>query len=219
MKHIILACCLVSVVVVNKVLAQSMRPVSGPQVAFMVSPLAFIDPYSGASVRLGTEARIAGKWSGYGEGGWYFPRFSVYEQTKGGSLRLEAKRYFTWEERGNRGQRRMNAYLALGYFFKTQDFYTQDTIASGPILYPISKKAHALTFKIGALHETRRLVLDSYIGLGVRYKHTDVGLSPAEQEERQLFNEVQALFFTFAETQSYWPNLEAGVRLGIRLGD
>jgi hypothetical protein len=198
---------------------QSMRPVSGPKVAFMVAPLALFDPYSGASVRLGSEARISGRWSAYGEAGWFLPRFSVYEDSKGGSVRAEAKRYFSWEERGKRGQRRMNAYLGLGYFYKSQDFFTQDSIASGAVRYPIQKQVHAFSFKLGALHETKRLVLDSYVGLGLRYKNAVVGLTETEQEERQLFNEVQALYFSFSEARGFWPNCELGIRLGVRIGD
>lgn len=197
--------------------AQISREVGGPKAALLVNPTALIDVYGGGSIRAGIEARIKGRWSAYGEGGWYYPNFSVYENAKGGSFRVEGKRYFHAEERGKEAQNRFNGYLAAGYFFKSQQFNTTDTIDSGIVTYPIEKTVHAIAFKLGGLHETRRFVLDSYIGVGVRHKRTVLGLTTEEADERHFANDSEGFSLVLGKSNNYLPHFEAGIRLGIKL--
>ena len=200
--------------------AQTSTEIRGPGASISISPLALIDFYSGSSVRVGTEWRLAGKNSVYGEVGYYLPQspFTRQRAVKGVSFRGEIKRYIAVGEKGNRGQNRMNHYLSASYFYKYQAYMQPDTFANQEErYYATTKNVHALTFRYGAVLEGKRLLWEGYAGLGVRHKNTVLGLTQMEQEERVNYNTIMSESLSQMETHSYWPNIELGMGLGIKL--
>lgn len=166
-----------------------------------VSALSFRVPYVGSSARLSFEYGISDKFTLEHEAG-----FNFYD-SKGFMLRTDVKKYISSGSTSN--------YWGIDLFYKNQNFTTSDSILNNYSFYEVFKNALALSIKHGEIKTFRcGLVLDFYLGLGIRLIQNRNTLSPIENMNMQA-------------TSDYGPNLimnKAGIRLypnilfGLKVG-
>ena len=152
--------------------------------AIFIEPLSILPTYSGSSLRVGTEYKLKKKWSMYNELGYYvnyINEANYPKRVKGYTTKIELKHY-----RINVNQA-SGRYISLEFFLKNQNYIATDTIHNGLIRYgkeySVSKNVEALSIKYGKLKVYKfGLVIDSYIGVGVRFKQTENSLTEEENK-------------------------------------
>jgi hypothetical protein len=183
--------------------------------SIVIDPIALVDIFSCPSYRFGAEARLYQGVSLYLEGGGYFQGSDIYINVTGYTIKAELKTYDP-NEIVNTG-----SYLSLAYFYKKQTYAVDDILKdfNTPLHYTMDKNIHALTLKYGYLRIIKnRLLIDSFFGLGVRYKNVDcIGLTPYEIAHRRGTGESEFAHFRDMYGISILPNIDIGVRIGYIL--
>ncbi|PCI97026.1 MAG: hypothetical protein COB15_08660 [Flavobacteriales bacterium] len=189
------------------------------ELSICVEPLSILPMYSGTSVRGGIEYKLKENWSMYNELGYYinyFKEISYPKNVKGYTTKIELKNY-----RGD-GIRNSGRYFSLELFLKHQNYLATDSIGIGKIkygqVYSVSKNVGALTFKFGRLKVYKfGLVIDSYIGVGIRLKKTNNGLTETENENMISSADYGPNKFTNRAGNFIYPNFSLGFRIGYRI--
>ncbi len=149
-----------------------------------IPPLAYFDAGVGPSYPIGVEIKLYQNFSACFSGGGYFGlnghdwltnEFTGGRLTdvKGYDARLEIKYYLNREETGE--------YFSIEGRYKKQEFNWQDSIHLTPAYlttFRDFKNIYCLTAKFGCqfLHKSR-IVIDCYVGLGVRFKNVSTTLT------------------------------------------
>ena len=171
--------------------------------SIFIEPLALIDVYNSPSIRLGTEYSLSRHYS-------IVPTLGVYHN--GGMIKLEAKKYFSFNHKHHH-------YISLEYFYKATEYHVKDSIqAPMPYnrKYVVDKYANALAFKTGIVTFSRHhFVTDAYLGLGIRYHDVILnGITPYEANNRYRHSQS----FIDRNTNSAGKNIVPDITLGICLG-
>jgi hypothetical protein len=180
------------------------------RLSLSADPLSLIDVFSGPSYRLGLETRLCPQLSLYLEGGGYIRVPGLYKNVAGYTLKAELKSYVNNNDLGS--------YLSLAYFYKRQTYTVNDFLkpTNTPLYYTTDKKVHALTIKYGYVDNIKkRLIVDYFCGLGVRYKDVDcIGITLYEIAHRRGTSESEFGYFRDLYGISVLPNLDIGIRIG-----
>lgn len=185
------------------------------KLCFKLAPLSLIDPYSGSSIRIGTEYKLKGRTSLYNEIGTYFPSFNGLKNNNGIILKTEFKFYF------NHDAMTSGSYISGELFYKYQSFSTWDTIQIKPDYrqeYTVSKNVECFTIKFGAMEVYKNhLIFDFFIGAGVRVKQIKNTLTTDENNKIQSDGDYGTNLAIGMAGQSVYPNIDMGIKIGYRI--
>ncbi|HTB05581.1 MAG TPA: DUF3575 domain-containing protein [Bacteroidia bacterium] len=184
-----------------------------------IAPLSWLANLEGYSYQLGTEFRLDNHLSGYVSGEGYFRGGDGdrSNNVRGYNVRLELKYYFNRDAGGQ--------YVSIEGMYKKQEFNWQDSIHTTPAYqttFRVSKDVSCLTAKYGCqfLHKSR-IVLDCFVGLGVRFKNVTTTLTQ-QQVNGLKYNddssyESDEIGYLVKPGMYVLPNLEAGFKIGYQI--
>ncbi len=184
-----------------------------------VMPCGLIDGFSSPSYQGGVEFRIYKALSMNISAGGYFGGW-VASQTnvKGYLVRIEPKIYPPHADGG---------YTSVECLYKKESFDWTDSIMLSPPYektFRIFKSNIAFTLKIGQCKTFKSgIVIDWYVGLGVRFKNVTSTLTPLEAKHMSFtpagVNEDPSdTYAAMYSIGNYWvPNIELGVKIGYCL--
>lgn len=186
-----------------QILAQSDSTIRTLKV-FKISALSFRVPYVGSSVRISFEYGISKKFSLEHEIGINF-----YD-SKGFMLRTDVKRYLS--------SGRNSEYVGIDLFYKNQNYHTADTILNNYVQYDVSKNVLALSLKYGQVTTFKfGLVLDFYVGLGLRLIQNRNTLSPTENFNMEATSDYGPNLIMNRAGNRIYPNVLFGLKFGYKL--
>ena len=154
-----------------------------------ISPFHLIDPWDGTACKIGAEFKIHEKISEYLEYGRYFPQLTIWgslENNKGFTAKAETRMYWNPKEKNSR------SYVSIELLYIDQSYARSDSIEIKPIprynkKYSLSKKVIGLYANIGQTGiYKRRLIIEGFIGLGVRFKNVTCTLTQEEADHRNF---------------------------------
>lgn len=178
-----------------------------------IVPLSLLDIYSGTSVRVGIEYKLKRNFALYNEIGTYIPNANGMHNNYGGLIKIEFKIYL------NKTGQSSGHYTSAELFYKHQSYFTYDSI-NGPIKYQrdyyVAKDFGCFTIKYGFLKVLKcNLVIDTFIGLGVRQKFIYNTLTLYENENIIAESNNTNVLKNQAGTFTYL-NFDAGIKVGYR---
>ncbi len=143
-----------------------------------IAPLALIDFIDVPSCEIGAEVKLINNVSAYFEGGGYYSAGGRMSDVNGYIIKGELKFY------GNKNHISSGPYLSLEGFYKKQSFNWQDSIHLSPpslTTFRDFKSVYCFNLKFGKLivHKSK-IILDWYVGLGVRYRNITSTLTPQQ---------------------------------------
>jgi hypothetical protein len=191
------------------------------KICIKTSPLAFIDPYGSYSYRLGMEFKLIhntafsfelGKYYGLGK------KLDVKIHPRGFIIRPEIKYYL------NKYKLSVGPFLSLDFFYKKINFDYEDSIhlpstATFQKQYSIWKEVYSINARIGSLivHK-KKLIVEWYVGGGVRFIKGHNSLSP-DENEHILTGENHGDIIGDGQraVSGVWPNLTIGFKIGYSI--
>ncbi|MES2763429.1 MAG: hypothetical protein V4677_14540 [Bacteroidota bacterium] len=181
--------------------------------------LPLIDPFSGFSLRLGSEFKIYRNVSMCLEAGGYFysqPRASWFDNLSGYIAKTSLKYYF------NKKKLTVGNYCLIDYVQKQQNYKDNDSInitnvATYERQYLVDKFVNGITFKYGYTYLFyKSIYLDIYVGAGVRVINRKTNLT--EIEEANIKHKGDGgITPSLIKTKGTIPILNAGIKLGFRI--
>lgn len=181
-----------------------------------IAPLALLDIYSGMSPRIGVEYKLKRNISLYNEIGTYVPNQNSNTNIKGFLSKIELKAFL------NRSGKTINHYISSEIFYKQQTYDSYDSISQNSSYYlknySVSKKAACLTLKYGFLKVFKfNLVLDAFVGLGVRFKFVESTLTNYENSNIKPEGSYSANIALSKAGNFTLLNLDMGIKIGYRI--
>lgn len=187
------------------------------KLCFKVLPLIILDPYSGSSIRFGSEWKVKKNFAMNTELGFFTPKSillsDVLKNNKGFTIRAEFKfyrNYYYYE----------GEYFSFDLFYKHQSFSTSDTINLGTKYlkeYSLVKNVFAINFNYGIVNVYYdKFIVEFCVGGGVRLKMFDSGLSPEENDHIVRESDYSTNVFNHKEGQMFAPNIVIGVKFGYK---
>jgi hypothetical protein len=135
--------------------------------------------------------------------------FNFYD-SRGFMLRTDVKRY---QYSGRNSQ-----YVGIDLFYKNQNYHTSDTIFNGNVQYQVFKNVVALSLKYGEVTTFKfGLVLDFYIGLGLRFIQNRNTLSPIENKGMAPTSDYGPNLIMNRAGNRLYPNVLVGLKIGYKL--
>lgn len=180
-----------------------------------LSPLSIIDVYNGGNLKFGTEIKLFQHTSIAGDFGYYFTNFSGRLNMHGFNVYGELKHYLQHKNDGNIGM-----YLSLNAFYKEQQFdFIDHLVADESISVRIqTEKFVGYTgINFGYVDIKKRLVLDYFCGLGVRFKQVNSNFTEKDFNDFVDLRDSQAGYFIFTPGTFILPNFSLGIRIGWRI--
>lgn len=186
--------------------------------AIKTSPLNILDPWNGTLVNLGAELRFTGRLGLYSEYGQYFPEFNVFDDishNKGFLLKEELKFY----------SKNLREYFSVEFCYSEQEYLRNDTIDltnhGGNRYarnYRISRCFPGIVFQYGtSVLKWEKLVLDFYVGIGMRYNIVKCALTDEEAENRELGDWNNANTYIQKNGNHLIPKFNCGFRIGYKV--
>lgn len=150
------------------------------------------------------------------EYGGYFPNFNGLRNLEGSLYNGEWRHYLLSKSVRNNG-----VYLAADVFYKEQRFEYQDAFVDIPdekVTIYTEKYVACFNINLGmcAISE-KRLLLDFFVGLGIRNKVIHCSYAIDDLEKMREFRDSQSLHLLMAPGKFTYPNLNLGFRLGYRI--
>lgn len=181
-----------------------------------IAPLAIFDIYGGMSPRIGVEYKLKNNFSLYNEIGTYIPNANGMSNNYGILTKFEFKAYL------NKSKRTSGSYISAELFYKQQSYYTYDSIYNSVNYnlkdYFVSKKVGCITIKYGFLQVYKfNLIIDGFVGLGIRYKVAESSLTKEENNNIQPEGVYRTNILKNKSGVFTNINFDAGVKIGYRL--
>ena len=181
-----------------------------------LAPLALVDFYNGSSYKAGFEIMITEKLAFTADIGGYFKNFNGFKNYKGHNLDFALRYYSSKSSNGER------LYISLNYFYKNQAFDYSDTIQTRKTttyeVYRTQKFVSAINLNVGLLKlYQNKCTIDVFGGVGVRYKKANSTLTLPDLENGLEYRDSQSLYFLVTPGNYIWPNLNLGLRVGLRV--
>jgi hypothetical protein len=186
-----------------------------------ICPTAFLDFENGPMYEIGTEYKLHKNISMYIQGGGYIPaEFDRISDIKGYLIKAEIKYYLNADEVST------GKYVALTGTYKNQSFNFQDSIRLNPPYlktFRDFKSIYAFSIKYGNLHVFNSgIIIDWYIGIGLRFKYVTSTLTPQEVATLRYNNDSSYDSdilgdTTFPYGYALEPNADIGIRIGYRI--
>jgi len=184
-----------------------------------VSPSHLVEFYHGTSLNLGVEFPLNEKFNFYGEVGQYLPNSIIVNNyyQKGNLFLGEVKYYFKPEKTTSKH------YLSLQYLHGNQSYTRADPI--GPMdnetsfsVYEVDKEFHDLSVRYGILFvNEKRLVVNPYIGVGLRYQEVINGLTEEQYGALNFYSDWSPHRWIHRAGNSLYAKIHLGIRIGIKL--
>ena len=179
-----------------------------------VSPLSFITPYTGPSLRIGTEFKLKNTYS-------FCAEFGTFVLGSKGYLFKPELRYYLPSETKLSGE-----YFGVELFFKNQSYvadYTQydgDTVNHPGVkqngIFNVQKNVECFTLKYGEQTITKfGLLIDMYCGLGIRLQQNRNSLTASANNALVSSSDYGPNLMTDKAGNRVYPNLVAGIRIGF----
>jgi hypothetical protein len=193
------------------------------KLSIKTSPLNLIDPWEGSLVTLGAELKLLNNIASYTELGMYFSNFNVsssLKNNKGFMLKEAIKFYLNGEKQT------INDYISLEFCYSQQSYNRTDSIdlsanKLGPRFaknYTVSRNFPGIAFQYGTLLVKRkRLIVDIYTGLGIRYNHVTCDLTDNEAKNRELGDWNNPNNWIQKCGKNIIPKFTCGVKIGYRI--
>lgn len=182
------------------------------RVCVKVAPLAIFDIYSGMSPRAGVEFKLKSNHALYHEAGTYIPYANGMHNNVGVLTKLEYKLYIHEYDvtSGN--------YVSVELFYKHQTYGTYDSIRVQPFYsknYRVEKDVGCFTLKYGDLKVYKRgMVVDMFIGIGLRYKSIRNSLTGEENDHIQPAGDYGFNISKNKAGNRFSPNFDIGIKIG-----
>lgn len=184
-----------------------------------ISPGYLVEFYHGTSANAGVEFSLNEYFGFYGEFGKYLPNSLIannYYQ-KGSMLLGELKYYFNPEKITSKH------YLSLQYIRGNQSYTRADPI--GPVndlttfsVYNVDKEFQDVSIRYGILFvNNRRLDLNPYVGMGLRYQQVKNGITFEEQSILNFYADWSPHQWIHTNGTSFYAKVHLGIRIGIKL--
>jgi len=179
-----------------------------------IAPLAILDVYSGMSPRAGVEFKLKTKHALYTEIGSYLPYVNSMHRNLGALTKLEYKYYL------NKNGQTSGNYFSAELLYKHQSYGTSDSILIQPFYskdYHVDKDVGCFTIKFGEMKVYKRhLVVDSFVGLGIRYTSIRNSLTNEENKYMQRGGGYGFNIFRNGAQNQLIPNVDLGIKIGYR---
>lgn len=179
-----------------------------------LAPLALIDIYDSASLRVDAELKLSENWVLYAEAGPYLPYLKATKiDVKETYFSPGIKYYFSQKK-----------YFAFDYFFKEQQYGFDNKLRidnqKQTVNYDMERKVHRVSLKLGKLKHYKNVTLDWYGGIGLRYIDSAAHLSAQDQEQlsQSTGNECTVQENMIRKTGKFWmPDVSLGLKIGCKL--
>jgi hypothetical protein len=157
---------------------------------------------------MGAEKHIRKNWAVTATAGQYF------NSDRGWLIKGEVK-YYDEVHDGHR------TYGSMEYFYKHDVYNLNDSIALNPGYkkdYTMSRYVTALRIKAGeVITQMHGIIVDSYIGAGLRYRVATNTLTPQEYAHVHYNADGQDISrYIYAASRKIRPDFTLGVRIGFR---
>lgn len=177
-----------------------------------IAPLALIDVYNSSNYKFGFEVQPFHRFAITGDFGGYFKTFNLWKNCTGFNIDIGFRYYL------NRHRLNQRFYIALNYFYKEQGFDHDDSIIDVPFTYRTEKFVTCSNVNFGWVKiYKKRLVLDLFAGLGIRIKKVNSTVTHEELDKAKEYSDSQSLFFIVTPGKFIYPNLNIGMRIGLRI--
>ena len=182
-----------------------------PPFSIYLMPTQLLNPVYSSGFTLGAEFRVYRRISLTLEGGpFYTPGYmakgNIKYYLKGG---YEAHNLAI-----------THFYFAIEYVYKKQSYKVKDKLRDPPETefdYTVYKYVNTVNIKFGkTVSFPHSAFIDSYFGIGVRYRTVHNSLLPGEDEKLYHLNESQIDNFTNSEAKGYLPCILLGIKIGYR---
>ncbi|WP_333809220.1 hypothetical protein [Flavobacterium sp.] len=184
-----------------------------------LAPLALIDIYDGASVRIGSEIKLHQNVSFGLEGGSYLTYLKSTKINPNGYLIRPIVKYYLNK------QNCFGKYIALEYQYKNQTYEMRDSIRMEADTYEkqygMKRIIHSAVFKYGNLKNIgENFLLEWYCGIGIRHIRSFSNLTGEESDGILTGEEgdcpIQEDIIRLTGTRIF-PDFRLGIKLGFRL--
>lgn len=180
-----------------------------------IAPISLIDFYNGSCYKIGFEVQPLPRFSITSDFGGYFRNFNVWKNFSGFNIDIGLRYYL------NRYSVKQRHYLSLNYFYKDQGFNYHDSILTIPAYYQdyrTQKYVTCVNVNFGWLKiYKKRIVLDLFAGLGIRYKKVNSTIDIQEIKKGKEYGDSQSLYFLVTPGRFLYPNINMGMRIGLRI--
>jgi hypothetical protein len=189
-----------------------------------VAPLSFIDFADGSSLRFSADAKVFKGIALSTEIGYYTSLLDYFAKTspKGIIIKPCLKVYLI------KGGILNGPYVGLEYQYKHQTYTESDSISTnrGPgygKIYNMTRYINCMNAKGGYLMNlSKRIVVDFFGGVGIRFFNSFTDLPQPEYDgilrgEEYGSNDINSGYQVRVLGRHTYPNLSAGVKLGVRL--
>lgn len=184
------------------------------------SPLSLINFIDGFSFKLGLEKRIYRNFSLCVEGGPYFSYGGkgLWSGSKGYLVNPEMRLYLN-----TRGQTTGN-YLSLDYRLKNRSFNWEDSILIPQTIknsfylkeYRIQTITNCFNIKYGLVSLINSLVIDCFVGVGIKFRNSTSDLTKEEEENIYGANNYSTFqMYRSRRGKFIAPNVTAGIKIGF----
>lgn len=146
-----------------------------------MSPLALVDVFDGASLRVDGEVKIKKNYAAALETGFYLPYLKATKiEPHGILIRPSFKKYLN-------DQTCSGKFIALEYMYKNQGYDFRDSIVIDTDRfekqYTMKRLIHSLVFKYGNLKNIgSHFILEWHLGLGIRHIRSHSSLTKEEED-------------------------------------
>lgn len=196
------------------VLGQSDSSVNN-RFSIKIAPLSLVDFYNGSSYKIGFEVQPISRFSVTADFGGYFRNFNAWKNYSGYNIDVGLRYYLNSHSVNQR------YYLGLNYFYKNQGFDYHDSIQASPSYYTdyrTQKYVTCININFGWLKIYKtRFILDLFAGIGIRYKNVNSTLTLQELEKGKEYSNSQSLYFLVTPGKFIYPNVNLGMRIGLRI--
>ena len=184
-----------------------------------LSPLALVDIYDGASLRLGTEIRLQDNLSFAIEGGYYLTYLKSTKINPNGYLLRPTFKYYLNKQNGS------GRYIALQYQYKNQTYEMLDSIEIDNTTfekqYGMKRTVNSVVVNYGNLRNLGdNFLLEWYFGIGIRHIRSHSNLSNEEYDGILTGEEgdcpIQEDIIRLTGTRIF-PDFRVGIKIGFRM--
>lgn len=184
-----------------------------------LSPLALVDIYDGASLRLGTEIKLQDNLSFGIEGGYYLTYLKSTKINPNGYLLRPTFKYYLTTQNGS------GRYIALQYQYKNQTYEMRDSIEIDHTTfekqYGMKRMVNSVVVNYGNLKNLGdHFLLEWYVGIGIRHIRSHANLSNEEYDAILTGEEgdcpIQEDIIRLTGTRIF-PDFRIGIKIGFRL--
>jgi hypothetical protein len=184
-----------------------------------VSPLALVDFFDGASLRLGTEVKLHRNISVAVEGGHYLKYLKSTKINPSGYLVRPSVKYYLNK------QNCTGKYISFEYQYKNQGYDFNDSIVMNTMRfekqYTMKRIVNSAVFKYGSLRNLgKNYILEWHCGIGLRHIRSHSNLT-GQEENGILTGEagdcpIQEDIIRMTGTRIF-PDFRAGIKIGYRI--